>query len=194
MRSVAGSRAVGGRRGRQLRGYGAVGCGLLPGHRHRPRGALGVRSKVIVRPVLDLNAELSTDAYEPTEPMKEQLRLRYRECVFPSCHRQSRFCDADHIVPWPVGPTASWNLAPLCRTPPPSEDPRRLGLRIRARGRVHLDRPPRPPTYRLTATPPTTAGGVTDLSAHVPGTLRAATTTVDHPRRASRRRTATILR
>jgi hypothetical protein len=70
---------------------------------------------ITVRPVIDLNTDLSTDAYEPTEVMREQVRLRCRECVFPDCHRPSRSCDLDHIVPWPLGPTVSWNLAPLCR-------------------------------------------------------------------------------
>jgi hypothetical protein len=60
-------------------------------------------------------ADLITNAYQPTELIKEQDRLRHRECVFPHCHRPSRSCDLDHIIPWPLGPRASWNLAPLCR-------------------------------------------------------------------------------
>ena len=72
-------------------------------------------TKVTVRPVLDLDEILATDAHEPTELLKEQVRLRYRECVFPDCHRPSRSCDLDHIIPWPFGPTATSNLAPLCR-------------------------------------------------------------------------------
>jgi hypothetical protein len=70
---------------------------------------------VTVKPVIDLNEELCTEAYQPTEVIKEQVRLRHRECVFPHCHRLSRDCDLDHIIPWPLGPTATWNLAPLCR-------------------------------------------------------------------------------
>ena len=72
-------------------------------------------TKVTIRPVIDLNHELCTDGYEPTELLREQVRLRYPGCVFPSCHRPSRGCDLDHIVEWPFGPTAWWNLAPLCR-------------------------------------------------------------------------------
>lgn len=70
---------------------------------------------VTVRPVVDLDDELSTDVHDPTETMKEQARLRYRECCFPGCHRPARTGDVDHIVPWPAGPTTSSNLAPLCR-------------------------------------------------------------------------------
>ncbi|WP_395657725.1 HNH endonuclease [Nocardioides sp.] len=73
-------------------------------------------TKVTVRPVIDLNAELSTDCYEPTELMKEQIGLRDRQCCFPGCTRPARRCDSEHQVPWPEGPTASSNLAPACRT------------------------------------------------------------------------------
>ncbi len=72
-------------------------------------------TKVTIRPVIDLNDDLSTDGYVPTEEIKEQIRLRYRECVFPYCHRLARSCDLDHVIEFPAGPTASWNLAPLCR-------------------------------------------------------------------------------
>ncbi|WP_395659043.1 HNH endonuclease [Nocardioides sp.] len=73
-------------------------------------------TKVTIRPVIDLNAELSTDCYEPTELMKEQIGLRDRQCCFPGCTRPARRCDSEHQVPWPEGPTASSNLAPACRT------------------------------------------------------------------------------
>jgi hypothetical protein len=72
-------------------------------------------TKVTVKPVIDLNTELSTEVHDPTETMKEQARLRYRECCFPGCHRPARSADTDHIIAWPIGPTTSSNLAPLCR-------------------------------------------------------------------------------
>jgi hypothetical protein len=74
---------------------------------------------VTVRPVIDLNEELATDGYTPTERQKEQARLRYPECPFPYCHRpswrQGQHADTDHQVPWPQGATTSSNLAPPCR-------------------------------------------------------------------------------
>uniref|UniRef100_UPI0037837CC4 HNH endonuclease signature motif containing protein n=1 Tax=Nocardioides sp. TaxID=35761 RepID=UPI0037837CC4 len=73
-------------------------------------------TKVTIRPVIDLNAELTTETYRPTELMKEQIGLRDRQCCFPGCTRPVRRCDAEHQVPWPEGPTASSNLAPACRT------------------------------------------------------------------------------
>ncbi|MDI6908926.1 HNH endonuclease signature motif containing protein [Nocardioides sp.] len=72
-------------------------------------------TKVTIKPVLDLADELFTDHYEPTPAQHEQAILTHPTCVFPACSRPSRGCDLDHIIPWPLGPTATWNLAPLCR-------------------------------------------------------------------------------
>ena len=83
------------------------------------------RTKVTIKPVIDLNAELSTPAYEIPDRIREQIVLRDRTCVFPWCTRPARRCDVDHIVeydhdaeaegrPQP-GPTTTSNLAALCR-------------------------------------------------------------------------------
>ncbi|MBL0749030.1 DUF222 domain-containing protein [Nocardioides sp. G10] len=83
------------------------------------------RTKVTVKPVIDLNTELSTPAYAIPDRIRDQVILRDRTCVFPFCTRPARGCDVDHVVeydhhaeadgrPQP-GPTASRNLACLCR-------------------------------------------------------------------------------
>ncbi len=72
-------------------------------------------TKVTVRPVLDLNENLSTGCYEATDRQKEQAWLIHPTCVFPHCTRPSRGKDTDHILEWPLGRTVSGNLAPLCR-------------------------------------------------------------------------------
>ncbi|MFZ2016176.1 MAG: hypothetical protein WAV00_20340 [Nocardioides sp.] len=72
-------------------------------------------TRVVVRPVLDLADHISVDAYEVPDAMAERARLRAPTCVFPWCSRTARRCDLDHGVPWPHGPTADDNLAPLCR-------------------------------------------------------------------------------
>ncbi|NYE37202.1 hypothetical protein F4692_002335 [Nocardioides cavernae] len=75
------------------------------------------RTKVTLRPVIDLNTELATPAYEPTTRIREAVILRDRTCVFPWCTRSARRCDLDHVVPFDAGgPTSTSNLAPLCRT------------------------------------------------------------------------------
>jgi hypothetical protein len=84
------------------------------------------RTKVTIKPVIDLNTQLRTDAYQVPDRIREQVVLRDRTCVFPWCTRPARRGDIDHIVehdpdaeaegrPQP-GPTQSDNLAALCRS------------------------------------------------------------------------------
>ena len=74
---------------------------------------------VTVRPVLDLNDHLHTEAYTPTERLREQTILTNPTCVFPWCTQPARGCDLDHLEPWAPDPgggrTATDNLAPSCR-------------------------------------------------------------------------------
>ncbi|MCW2813170.1 MAG: endonuclease, partial [Nocardioides sp.] len=71
-------------------------------------------TKVTVKPVIDLAANPSTDAYRLTDAIREHVVLRDRTCVFPDCRR--RQVDLDHIVPFDAGGTTSAdNLAMLCR-------------------------------------------------------------------------------
>ncbi len=50
-----------------------------------------------------------------TEAMAALVRARDGRCRFPGCSVAARFCDLDHVRPWPAGPTAAENLACLCR-------------------------------------------------------------------------------
>jgi len=84
------------------------------------------RTKVTIKPVIDLNAHLATNAYGVPDRIRDQIVLRDRSCVFPWCTRPARGCDIDHIIahdhhaaaegrPQP-GPTQTDNLACLCRS------------------------------------------------------------------------------
>ena len=84
------------------------------------------RTKITIKPVIDLNTDLSTPAYEVPDRIREQVIPRDRTCVFPWCTRPARGCDVDHVVefdhqaeaegrPQP-GPTTTSNLAALCRS------------------------------------------------------------------------------
>jgi hypothetical protein len=83
------------------------------------------RTKVTIKPVIDLNTPLTAQGYEIPDRIREQVQLRDRTCVFPRCTRPARNCDIDHVIaydhdaevegrPQP-GPTATDNLACLCR-------------------------------------------------------------------------------
>ena len=84
------------------------------------------RTKVTIKPVIDLNADLATPAYEVPDRIREQVILRDRTCVFPWCTRPARRCDIDHVIPHDhdaeaegrpqPGPTRTDNLAALCRS------------------------------------------------------------------------------
>ncbi|WP_416956504.1 DUF222 domain-containing protein [Nocardioides sp. T5] len=83
------------------------------------------RTKVTIKPVIDLNTQLHTDAYQVPERIREQVVLRDKTCVFPWCTRPARRCDVDHVIPHDPdaeaegrpqpGPTQTDNLAALCR-------------------------------------------------------------------------------
>jgi hypothetical protein len=83
------------------------------------------RTEVTIKPVVDLNVQLTAQGYEIPARIREQIQLRDRTCVFPGCTRPARGCDVDHIIeydhdadaegrPQP-GPTQTDNLACLCR-------------------------------------------------------------------------------
>jgi len=71
---------------------------------------------VTVKPVVDLNERLSTEAYEIPDRIRQQVLLINPSCVFPWCGKKSRGLDLDHVIPWPLGATSTDNLAPLCRS------------------------------------------------------------------------------
>src|SRR5699024_8985218 len=73
-------------------------------------------TRVTVRPVIDLAGHEPTECYEIPGRLREQVRTRESQCVFPSCTRRARSADLDHIVPYEEGgPTCGCNLSPLCR-------------------------------------------------------------------------------
>ncbi len=83
------------------------------------------RTRVTVKPVIDLNTVRTAPGYAIPDRIREHVILRDITCVFPHCTRPARGCDIDHISeydhdaeaegrPQP-GPTSTANLAALCR-------------------------------------------------------------------------------
>lgn len=73
---------------------------------------------VVVRPtvVIDLNEEISTEAYAPTRRLRTQIELIDQTCAFPDCNVKAESCDLDHRVPYAQGGrTTTSNLTCLCR-------------------------------------------------------------------------------
>ena len=83
------------------------------------------RTKIPVKPVIDLNQPKTAPGYEIPDRIRDHVVLRDRTCVFPFCARPARGCDVDHVIeydhdaeadyrPQP-GPTETDNLGALCR-------------------------------------------------------------------------------
>ncbi|HTY28041.1 MAG TPA: DUF222 domain-containing protein [Mycobacterium sp.] len=53
--------------------------------------------------------------YRRSAALAEFVRLRDLTCRFPNCDVPAEFCDIDHTIPWPWGPTHPSNLACKCR-------------------------------------------------------------------------------
>ena len=55
---------------------------------------------VSIRPVIDLNADLTSTARFAPPRIREQVGLRDRTCAAPYCTRPARHLDLDHLDPW----------------------------------------------------------------------------------------------
>src|SRR5699024_2232982 len=53
--------------------------------------------------------------YRPSAALERFIRCRDLTCRFPNCDRPAEYCDVDHTVPYPLGPTHPSNLKRLCR-------------------------------------------------------------------------------
>ncbi|GGL42916.1 HNH endonuclease [Phycicoccus endophyticus] len=63
----------------------------------------------------EIRDEDTTDGYRPGARLTRLVKARDGHCRFPGCHVAARFCDLDHVTPWPSGSTTATNLACLCR-------------------------------------------------------------------------------
>lgn len=56
--------------------------------------------QVSIRPVIDLNADLTSNGRYAPPSMREQVGLRDQTCAAPYCTRPARHLDLDHLDPW----------------------------------------------------------------------------------------------
>jgi uncharacterized protein DUF222 len=74
---------------------------------------LNVTLEPIARDTCDhANAE---NRYAPGRKLRHLARARSQLCTAPACNAQAIYCDLDHAVPYPDGPTCQCNLTPKCR-------------------------------------------------------------------------------
>ena len=68
-----------------------------------------------VREIRHPGDALPEPRYVPSLTLANFVRCRDLTCRFPGCDKPAQFCDIDHTVPYPVGPTHPSNLKCLCR-------------------------------------------------------------------------------
>ncbi len=72
-------------------------------------------TRILTHPISGSILDIDRVSYRPPADLARWVRITRPTCDFPGCGRASIRCDLDHTVPWPAGPTAACNLAPLCR-------------------------------------------------------------------------------
>lgn len=79
--------------------------------------ALFRRLNVTLQPIADGACDHSSaeDRYLPSRKLRHLVRARTTTCTAPGCTGQAVYCDLDHTVAYPGGPSCQCNLAPKCR-------------------------------------------------------------------------------
>ncbi|HET7762042.1 MAG TPA: HNH endonuclease signature motif containing protein, partial [Phycicoccus sp.] len=102
---------------------------------------------------LDPRERHSTESYRPGTGLVALVRARDGRCRFPGCSVAARFCDLDHVRPWPAGPTEASNLMCLCRRHHRIKQAPGWRVRLHADGRADWT----DPAGRVTVTAPVDA-------------------------------------
>ena len=71
--------------------------------------------RLVVDPDTGWLLDVGATTYHPGRHLARTVRKRDLHCRFPGCASAARFCDLDHVIPFPLGPTTLANLAALCR-------------------------------------------------------------------------------
>jgi hypothetical protein len=86
--------------------------GIVPATRLAELIRRGARVRTVRHPGDSCPPE---SGYRPSAALDAFVRCRDLTCRFPNCDRAAEFCDVDHTIPYPTGPTHPSNLKCLCR-------------------------------------------------------------------------------
>ncbi|GGB28357.1 hypothetical protein GCM10011492_18220 [Flexivirga endophytica] len=95
-----------------VEGLGVIPASVLTGL-YRALGTKLTRALVDMR--TGATIETADVTYRPGARLRHLVVTRDQQCRFPTCTRPARLDDVDHVIRWPDGPTAAWNLQCLCR-------------------------------------------------------------------------------
>jgi hypothetical protein len=93
-----------------------TGMGPITAATARAIAAGGTWRRLLTDPATGRLVELSTDAYEPPQQLRDFVIARDRTCRGLGCRLPADRCDLDHRVPHPEGRTEAGNLDPACRS------------------------------------------------------------------------------
>jgi len=71
--------------------------------------------RLVIDPDTGWLVDAGASTYHPGRHLARMVRKRDLHCRFPGCATPARFCDLDHVIPFPLGRTVLANLACLCR-------------------------------------------------------------------------------
>jgi hypothetical protein len=80
-------------------------------------GKLTRALKILFNPIAQETCDHrgAENRYTPSRKLKDLIRARTITCDTPGCNAQALYCDLDHTVAYPDGPSCQCNLGPKCR-------------------------------------------------------------------------------
>ena len=91
------------------------GVGAITPEVARALAAGGTWRRVVLDPFSGTVLDVGRTSYRPPADLARLVRERDGTCVAPGCTVPARSCQLDHTLSWANGgPTAEWNLGPLC--------------------------------------------------------------------------------
>lgn len=95
---------------------GGIAPGYVPGYGALSAGAVRDLAKSAkLLPIRHPGNAPAEPGYRPSTALADFVRWRDLTCRFPNCDVPAQFCDIDHTIPWPFGPTHASNLTLKCR-------------------------------------------------------------------------------
>ncbi len=100
-----------------VHGFEVPGVGVIPSHAMASICASFDTdiTRVLVDARTGVVLETGVDRYRPSRAIRRMTQRRDGTCRFPGCAVRAERCEPDHVVRYPDGPTAVWNLVSLCK-------------------------------------------------------------------------------
>jgi hypothetical protein len=92
-----------------------AGYGPITADQARKIAGDGELRRLVCDPVSGTLLDYGTTTYRPPKSLADHVIARDVICAVPGCRRRAQYCELDHIVPFPDGPTSAENLAAVCK-------------------------------------------------------------------------------